>query len=37
MCSCANCHNKKKSLIYLPLYGYLCGPCYRDIVRDYLK
>ena len=37
MYTCPNCYNEKKKLINLPLYGYLCGSCYSDIIRDYLK
>lgn len=37
MKTCCNCHNNYKTLVYLPLYGYLCPQCYQDIIVDYLK
>lgn len=34
---CNNCNIKKDVLICLPMYGYLCSDCYKDIYSDYLK
>lgn len=35
--TCCNCHKTKNILISLPMYGYVCGPCYQEIIVDYLK
>ena len=37
MYTCCNCYKKFDSLVYLPMYGYLCKECYKDIIVDYLK
>lgn len=34
-CSC--CFKSNSSLVYLPLYGYICSECYQDLIQDYLK
>ncbi len=34
---CCGCFKEKQSLVYLPIYGYLCGACYQDFIKDYLK
>ena len=34
---CYGCNQEKSSLVCLQMYGYLCGICYQDIIRDYLK
>lgn len=34
---CFGCNKEKSSLVYLPMYGYLCSFCYQDIIKDYLK
>lgn len=36
-CKCSNCFKIKPTLIYLPMYGYICNECYPDIINDYLK
>ena len=33
---CYGCSKEKLSLVYLPMYGYICGICYQDN-RDYFK
>ena len=37
MCTCCNCFQEKKFLVYLPLYGHLCSECYSEVIKDYLK
>ena len=37
MPECSNCYVDKSSLVYLPMYGYLCPACFQDIIKDYLK
>ena len=35
--TCCNCHEIKKILISLPMYGYVCEVCYQELIHDYLK
>lgn len=37
MNTCCNCCEEKQVLINLPMYGFLCGFCYQEIIRDYLR
>lgn len=34
---CSECFKENSHLICLPMYGYLCGSCYQEIIHDYLK
>ena len=37
MYTCANCSCKKSIMVNLPMYGYLCPNCYKEIIVDYLR
>ncbi len=32
--NCISCCEDKKTLIFYPLYGFLCSDCYQEILKD---
>ena len=37
MNKCCICNNKKDTFIFVPMYGFVCGCCYQEIITNYLK
>lgn len=32
--NCISCLDKKSTLIFYPMYGFLCAECYQYILKD---